>query len=353
MDSPAHLLPRLSLKRIISAFIDDKEQVPTYIDTKRSSRIFRRLLGLYLNQGRRIWDHLPASSRPLSPGFLYGSHLHALIRRHAERKQYFATFFVRNRAELELMRRLADKKGHGFQLRIAVLACSKGAEVYSIAWTIRSARPDLELSIQAVDISKEIVEFAARGVYSLSDPDVLNAPSHQGIAGRGDVIWNTCRDQLTSMFERMTGEEVQAMFEVEGDQARIKPWLKEGINWMCGDAGDPELGRSLDPQDIVVANRFLCHMSPAAAEKTLRNIARLVKPGGYLFVSGVDLDVRTRVARDLSWKPVMDLMREIHEGDVSLRRGWPMEYWGLEPFSDKRHDWKIRFASAFQIGGAN
>jgi hypothetical protein len=37
----------------------------------------------------------------------------------------------------------------------------------------------------------------------------------------------------------------------------------------------------------------------------------MVKPDGYLFVSGVDLDVRTKVARDLGWKPVSDLLREI------------------------------------------
>jgi 2-polyprenyl-3-methyl-5-hydroxy-6-metoxy-1,4-benzoquinol methylase len=79
-----------------------------------------------------------------------------------------------------------------------------------------------------------------------------------------------------------------------------------------------------------VANRFLCHMEPAAAERCLRNIARLVKPGGYLFVSGVDLDVRTRVARGMGWKPVMDLIREIHEGDPSSRDGWPVDYTGLE-----------------------
>ena len=101
---------------------------------------------------------------------------------------------------------------------------------------------------------------------------------------------------------------------------------------------------------MVVANRFLCHMEPAAAERCLRNIARLVKPGGYLFVSGIDLDVRTRVARGMGWKPVSDMIRDIHEGDPSLRRGWPLEYWGLEPFCDDRSDWRIRYASVFQIG---
>ena len=64
------------------------------------------------------------------------------------------------------------------------------------------------------------------------------------------------------------------------------------------------------------------------------------------------MDVRTKVARAMGWKPVTDLMREIHEGDPSLRERWPLAYWGLEPFSDKRPDWKIRYASAFQIGEA-
>ena len=312
--------------------------------------MIRRCLGVYLFQSRRVWNHLPASLRILSAGRVYGRHLHALVRLHAERKQYFATFFLRNRAELELMRHMLDQKVHGARLDISVLACSKGAEAYSIAWTIRSARPDLRLSIHAVDISKEILEFAESGVYSLGSPDVLKAPNHEGLTGTGDVTWNTCRDQLASIFERMTGEEVQAMFEVEGDQARVRPRLKEGIIWFRGDAGDPELVNALGPQDIVVANRFLCHMEPVAAERCLRNIARLVKTGGYLFIGGIDLDVRTRVARELGWKPVRDLMKEIHEGDASLRRGWPLEYWGLEPFCEDRPDWRIRYASVFQIG---
>jgi len=42
---------------------------------------------------------------------------------------------------------------------------------------------------------------------------------------------------------------------------------------------------------FVVANRFLCHMEPPDAQNCLRNIGRLVKPGEYLFVTGIDLDV--------------------------------------------------------------
>jgi chemotaxis methyl-accepting protein methylase len=315
------------------------------------SGILRKCLGAYLSQSKRIWHHLPVSMRLISAGRMYGRHLHAFVRRHAERRQYFATFFLRNRAELELMGRLLNQKSHGSSLDISVLACSKGAEVYSILWTIRSARPDLRLRTHAIDISQEILAFAKKGVYLRSSSlAVSDAPNQKGVPGHGDVTLNTWKDQNAPIFERMADKEVEAMFEVEDDQARVRSWLKEGITWICGDASDPALGGVLGTQDMVVANRFLCHMKPPAAEKCLRNIAGLVKPGGYLFVSGIDLDVRTRVATQMGWKPVTDLMREVYEGDPSLRAGWPLEYWGLEPFSDNRPDWRIRYASVFQIG---
>ena len=45
-----------------------------------------------------------------------------------------------------------------------------------------------------------------------------------------------------------------------------------------------------------------------SAELCLRNFAPLASPDGYLFVSGVDLDVRTKVALDLGWEPVPELL---------------------------------------------
>ena len=249
------------------------------------------------------------------------------------------------------MCRLLDQKDLGSEANISVLACSKGAEVYSIVWAIRTARPDLKLRLHALDISEEILEFAEGGVYSLAEA-VAETPENVDTAASGDVNWNTSRDQIAPILERMTAAEVESMFDVEGDEANVKPWLKEGIRWLRGDAFDPQLLNTLGSQDIVVANRFLCHMQPAAAGKCLRNVASLVKPGGYLFVSGIDLDVRTKVALDLRWKPMTDLIKEVHDGDVSIRRGWPLEYWGLEPLDDRRQDWQVRYASVFQIGEA-
>src|SRR5262249_6920097 len=153
----------------------------------------------------------------------------------ASRQQYFGTFFLRNRPALELMRRLAQQKAHGSTLRIAVLGCSIGAEVYSILWTIRSARPDLKVPLCAVDISKEALNFAERGSYAPNTSDLVGAP----------------------IFERLTAEDKREMFDWEGDQAKVKSWLREGITWRLGDAADPELIRDLGPQDMVVASNFL------------------------------------------------------------------------------------------------
>jgi chemotaxis methyl-accepting protein methylase len=228
---------------------------------------------------------------------------------------------------LELARRLLDEKEKGSTLRIAVVASSNGAEVYSFLWTIRSVRPDLKVEMHAMDISKEILEIAQKGVYSLINPELVESP----------------------IFERMTEQEMKEMFDREGNRVKIKSWLQDGITWNLGDASDPEIINTLGTQDMVVANNFLCHMEPPDAEKCLQNMERMVKPGGYIFVSGVDLDVRTRVASDLVWKPVRLLIEDIHDGDQVLRNDWPLKWWGLEPLNKKRLDWKIRYSAVFQM----
>jgi chemotaxis methyl-accepting protein methylase len=311
----------------------------------------RRLLAFYRLQLTRVWTRLPEGIRRSPAGRAYGRHLHAMVCRTSDRQQYVATFFLRNRPELQLMCRLLDRKPSGSTVNLSVLACSKGAEVYSIAWAIRSARPDLQLRIHALDISRDIVEFAGKGVYSRNGVKAADAINQDSSAMGDRVAWNTCRDQGNgSIFERLTPDEFEQMFDIEGDFVVVKPYLKEGIIWLHGDASGPELIDLLGPQDIVVANRFLCHMDPRNAEKCLHNIARLVSPGGYLFVSGIDLDVRKRVAAKMKWRPVRELLREIHEGDASLRSFWPLEYWGLEPFCGARTDCEIRYASVFKLG---
>jgi SAM-dependent methyltransferase len=281
-----------------------------------------------LNQA--MWDKLPASFTGLAPIRRYGDFVHMVARRQGGRAQALATLFLRNRPELELIGRLLERMSHGSTLRVTLLACSIGAEAYSVAWKIRSLRPDLNLVFNAVDISSPAVEFAEAGVYSIKASELSN----------------------TNVCEAMSPAEIDELFQRDGDVLTVKPWIKEGIKWQVGDAGDAKVAAALGPQDIVIANNFLCHMEPADAERCLRNIVRLVAPGGYLFVGGIDLDVRTKVAGDLGWEPIQELLEEVHDGDSYLRRYWPSLYAGLEPLDKKRRDWKIRYAAGFQIGHA-
>jgi chemotaxis methyl-accepting protein methylase len=282
----------------------------------------------FLRLNQRLWSALPSSAVGNRAIQGYGRILHRLACAQGDRSQALSTFFLRNQPELELIRRLASRAPYGQTLRVAVLGCSTGAEAYSVAWTIKSARPDLKLALQGVDISAEAVEYARRGVYSKSPSDLTG----------------------TAVLDRMSAEEVKQVFDEDEGRLAVKSWIREGIRWSTGDAGDPGLVERLGPQDVVIANNFLCHMQPGDAERFLHNIARLV-PNGHLFVGGIDLDVRSRVARRLGWEPVDELLEEIHDGDPCLREQWPCQYAGLEPLDKSRKDWKLRYASAFRIVG--
>jgi SAM-dependent methyltransferase len=233
-----------------------------------------------------------------------------------------------------------------------VLGCSAGAEAYSIAWAIRRGRPDLRVIIHAVDISREAVEFAKRGVYSLKARTDDREIRDYMAGGRRRVGRPGSELVGAEIFERMTPSEKAELFDLEGDLASVKGWIKDGISWHVGDVRDQGIRDIIGLQDVVVASNFLCHMEDSEAERCLRNIARLVGPKGYLLVSGIQLDIRARVARELGWEPVPDLLEEIHDGDPCLRGQWPCLYGGLEPLNKRRRDWRIRYAAAFSVGAS-
>jgi chemotaxis methyl-accepting protein methylase len=300
-------------------------------DVRGGQDLRPRLEAAFLGVNKRIWPRLPVRVRDLRPVRAYGARWHARVCRHADREMYLGTLFLRNRPALDLMRRLFEKEDAGAHLRIAVLGCSIGVEVYSILWTLRSSRPDLELAVHAVDISPEVLDVAERGVYSPEASDLVKCP----------------------IFNGLTEVERGTLFDWEGDEGRIKPWLRDGVTWQVGDASDRDLILSLGPQDLVVANNFLCHMVPPSAQQCLRNLAQLVSPGRYLFVSGVDLNVRTKVALELGWEPIPELRAEIHDGDPLVRSDWPWQWWGLEPLDRRRPDWETRYSAVFRVATAS
>src|SRR5689334_12588285 len=99
-----------------------------------NTMICRKCATAYLRQSRKIWNNLPTRIREGRLGRAYGKHLHHLVRRYGNRRQCLSTFFLRNRPELELMLHLLEGIPQHARIHISVVACSKGAEVYSILW---------------------------------------------------------------------------------------------------------------------------------------------------------------------------------------------------------------------------
>src|SRR5271166_911328 len=70
-------------------------------------RIFGRSpIGAYLGLNQWLWNKAPASITSLGAIHSYGKVLHRFVCARGRREQVFHTFFLRNRPELELIRRL-------------------------------------------------------------------------------------------------------------------------------------------------------------------------------------------------------------------------------------------------------
>jgi SAM-dependent methyltransferase len=288
--------------------------------------LVRKLGNYFLGLNQWLWNRLPSSiinSRPIQQ---YGHLMHKLVLMRGWRQPNPGTYMLRNRAEMEMIHSLASQQPAGTPFRIVVLACSFGMEVYSFKWALRDLVDHTNIQLIGLDVDEAVLDIARSGCYPLTD--------------------------FTWQFERLSPEEYSQICPTDGDSAKVSENLRSGIRWLHGDACAPELLEKIGQQDMVVANRFLCHMEPQQASRCLRAIARLVNTGGYLFVTGVDLAVRQRVMRELGFLPVAQSLEDIHNEDISLLNGWPWDCWGLEPFDNRRADWIERYAMVYQKPGA-
>jgi SAM-dependent methyltransferase len=263
-----------------------------------------------------------------------GSWIHKLALTFSGRSQSKSTWFLRNEPLLLTIR---DLVAGGFisdlALRLCVVGCSTGNEIYSILWMIRKAQPNLKILPIGIDISESAIARARAGRYSLHDSEITAGPLHS----RSKPV--------------LSEESIRELFDKNGEQLKIKNWIAEGIRWEVGDARDPGIVEKLGVQDIVIANNFLVHMKQREATACLGNILRLVKPDGFFVCRGVDLDIREIAAERFRLRPVQMRIEEIHNADPDLdaRRSWPWKYYGLEPLDKRRKNWVRRYASVFQV----
>lgn len=274
-----------------------------------------------------FWNALSPRVRSWKHTQDVGRWIHRRARRVQPRGGGCFTRFFRNLPQLELLRDLLFEKPGGAPIKIVSLGCSTGAELYSLLWLLRTARPAQGVQALGVDTEEECIQAASRGVYPCRVVEVAEVPA-------------TSHEQL---------------FTRERKTLVVQDWLKETTTWAVGDACSSDLVAQFGRHDLVLANNFLCHMSPEDAEACLRNLVQLVAPHGYLVVSGVDLDLRSRVLEGLGFVPVTARCEEIHAAE-DRHAAWPLRSWGLEPMDRTRQDWAARYATIFRspagTGGA-
>lgn len=240
------------------------------------------------------------------------------------------TCFVRTPSQLEALAgpvleflgaKSPSAKSLGCPLEILVLACSNGAEAYTLASFLTKRLPDLDFHITAADLHQEMVDSARAGSYSEDEA-------------------------LQSQFVRPAF--VMHTFDKVGDRYVVKPELKARVTFTQGNLLDDELSKKFAPADIVTAQNVLFHLKPHDARKAFGNIVKLLRPKSVLLLDGMDQPLRVEVTRQHGLEPLEFKTREIYEESrVHTPLDWWRYYWGSEPYSPFRRDRARRYGTVF------
>lgn len=297
------------------------------------SRLLALTLKPFVPFFRYTWRRLPVALRQTRPARSIGAFFYDNYVRDTDRNQTHYTWFLRNTPQLHLLNEIVSARPRGAPLRVASIGCSVGAELYSTLWLLRRHHPWLKVVACGVDTSASVIEVARKGVYRLRTPSPPGGTDELN----GSNVLTTVPNALSDIMD----------VTPEGD-FRIKDWIREGVTWTVFDAADPELVATIGPQDLVMACNMLGPMEDAIAEACLRNVVKLLVPGGTLVLDGIDLDVKSRVTRSLGLKPDIHYLEEIHTADPT-KGDWPWTRWSHEPIDYQRADWQYRYATVFGV----
>lgn len=235
------------------------------------------------------------------------------------------TCFVRTPTQLEALAGpvLEYLRGHirGRPLEILVLACSNGAEAYTLASFLRHSAPDLDFRITAADLHEEMVARARSGSY-------------------------TKHEALHSLFIRP--HFIARTFDVVGDRYIVKPEIRARVSFARANLLDAHLSEKFRPADIVTAQNVLFHLRPDDAREAFSNIVRLLRPTSVLMIDGMDLPLRVELTQKHDLEPLNYRVKEIYaESRVHTPPDWWRYYYGSEPYSPFRRDRARRYGTIF------
>ncbi len=170
------------------------------------------------------------------------------------------SYFFRETSQFEALsgepiRELAEQRSG--PLHFLSAGCSSGEEPYTLnIFLQKSASLGLgNYSIQAIDIDQERLEMARRAVYR---PGSLRALSDE---------------QSAYYFDRIDEESYE-----------LKPRFRKGVSFSTGNIVDWSSLRGYGTVDAIFCRNVLIYFSENAIQTTIENFARLLRPGGLLFL---------------------------------------------------------------------
>ncbi|HVS51309.1 MAG TPA: protein-glutamate O-methyltransferase CheR [Opitutaceae bacterium] len=174
------------------------------------------------------------------------------------------TFFFREVAHFEFLREKAlpelaarARAERWRTLRVWSAACSSGEEPYSIAITLAEHSPTWPWQIEATDISHRILHKATTAIYD--EESVAKLPA------------NTLRAHF------------QRGFGPQAGKYRVKPALRERVNFQQLNLleGEPPFS---EPFQAIFCRNVMIYFDRPTQEELVGRLARLLVPGGFLFV---------------------------------------------------------------------
>jgi chemotaxis methyl-accepting protein methylase len=205
-------------------------------------------------------------------------------------------------------------------MEVAVFACCGGEEAYTLAYVLAKHAPGVPLRIRGYDIVPDLVAQAKQASY--------------------------VRDHVyASPFVK--DEFVAGLFDVDGGAYVVKPEFRAVTSFEIGDITDADYMDRLPRSDLVLAQNVLFHLPRPLAKRAFAHLVSLLRPGGALFVNGMDTDMRVKLTKQYGLEPVTERIVEIHE-DARVDRGahWAHSYWGREPLK-KSGDWTRKYCTIF------
>lgn len=214
------------------------------------------------------------------------------------------------------------KKNRKF-VHITCIACSNGAEPYSIASVLLKQRPDIDFKIDAYDIDEVMLQKAIGKTYS-EDEVLENKHISKGF--------------------------IDFTFEVKDKSYVVRGNISKKVSFHKGNALDPNIRSVINKCDILFAQNLFNNLKPRVAKKAFLNVIDLLKKDGFLFVDGMDLGLKVRLTKKKNLVPIEINIEENYELAKTYVNAWPNWYSGLEPLSKERKDWQRRYTTVFKNG---